>query len=446
MRGLKSTLALFLVLVGLGAYIYFVTWRQPDVSTENRVFASLEAGDIQELIVTSETGDTTTLKKDGDAWQIVAPITTAAAANEVSAMTSALSQMDTVRVVDEQPADVASFGLAPAKVSVRFTSAAGKPSGTLLIGARSPTGAGVYAKREDQPRVFLIAEYQGSSFDKTTFDLRDKTVIAFERGQVSALEMEMGGRRVAFARKDNDWSLTAPIAARADFGSVDAVVSQLQNLQMSGVAAEQPTPDDLRKFGLERPTATVTLGLGSARATLAVGGSAPEDRVYVKDQSRPLVMTVGKTILEDLKKQADDFRRKELFDFRAFNATHVEVTRGGATAVFERVKGSGDNPQDTWRRVSPNPGDVDKAKMDSLLSGLADMRATEFRATTAGTGLDSPVLSVVVKFEEGAREDRATFGRSGSAVYAAIPADPGASVIEAEKLDEALKALDEISK
>ena len=30
MKGLKSTIALAVVLIGLGAYIYFVTWKQPD--------------------------------------------------------------------------------------------------------------------------------------------------------------------------------------------------------------------------------------------------------------------------------------------------------------------------------------------------------------------------------------------------------------------------------
>ena len=29
MRGLRSTLVLLVVLVGLGGYIYFVTWKQP---------------------------------------------------------------------------------------------------------------------------------------------------------------------------------------------------------------------------------------------------------------------------------------------------------------------------------------------------------------------------------------------------------------------------------
>jgi hypothetical protein len=51
MRGLKSTLALVVVLAGLGAYIYFVTWKQPaggdTGKKQEKVFASLESDKIE---------------------------------------------------------------------------------------------------------------------------------------------------------------------------------------------------------------------------------------------------------------------------------------------------------------------------------------------------------------------------------------------------------------
>ena len=75
MRGLRSTIALLVVLAGLGAYIYFVTWKLPDedAKTEEKVFATLEADKIEALQVTSDKGETTTLAKTGGAWQVTAP-------------------------------------------------------------------------------------------------------------------------------------------------------------------------------------------------------------------------------------------------------------------------------------------------------------------------------------------------------------------------------------
>ncbi len=125
---------------------------------------------------------------------------------------------------------------------------------------------------------------------------------------------------------------------------------------MKSIVTEQPTPADLKKFGLEKPDVAVTLNMGSARATLAVGGAAGDDAVYARDMSNNMIVTVEKSLADDLKKPLDDYRRHEAFDFRAFTANRVELTRGGQTVTFERVKGEGENAQDTWKRVNPNAG------------------------------------------------------------------------------------------
>jgi hypothetical protein len=447
MRGLRSTIALFLVLAGLGAYIYFVTWKQTDQPATKRdpVFADVESDKINELKVKNASGEVTTLRKTGENWEIVEPVQAPAANSDVISITSALSQADVVRAIDEKPADLQEYGLATPRIEVEFKSADGKPSGRLLIGDKTPTGASLYAKRNDEPRVFLIADYQENSLNKSTFDLRDKAIVKIEREKVDSIEVNTGGKPMLFAKEGSDWKLTAPIAARADFSAVDGIVSRVESAQMKSIVTNQATPADLKKFGFDKPQVTVSLGQGSARAVLALGGAAGDD-FYARDLSKPMVVTVDKSLAEDLKKTVEDYRRKDAFEFRAFNATRAEFTRGNQTVAFERVKGQGENAVDSWKRVSPTAADADKSKVESLLAGLADIRAVSFVDSTAKTGLDKPDLTVVVKFEEGKKEERVSFGKSGADVYALIPGQPGAGKIEAEKFDEANKALDELSK
>ncbi len=241
--------------------------------------------------------------------------------------------------------------------------------------------------------------------------------------------------------------MTKPLSARADFGTVEGVVGRLESVQMKSVASEAPTPADLKKFGLESPVATATILLGSARATVAIGGPAGEDAVYARDLSRPAVMTVESALADDLKKGVDDYRRKDVFEFRAFNAQRVELTRGTQTLTLERVKGQGDNPQDTWKRLTPTAADADKAKVEQLLAGLADMRAVAFTESMGSTGLNQPTLTVLAKFEDAtSKEERVTFGQRGSDVFVSRPGDSGAARIEAEKFTEALKQFDELLK
>ncbi len=51
-----------------------------------------------------------------------------------------------------------------------------------------------------------------------------------------------------------------------------------------------------------------------------------------------------------------------------------------------------------------------------------------------------------VKFEDGKKEEKVTFGKVGGDVYAAVPGQPGAAKVDATDFNEALKQLDELSK
>ncbi len=449
MRGLKSTIALLVVLVGLGAYIYFVASKAEDTSSKNeRLFPGVASDNIEELTIKSEAGDVTTLKKQDNKWTITSPISTRGSDLDASGIASGLSGLELTRVVEDNPPDVKEYGLDAPRIEVTFKSNSGKPSGKLLIGRKTSTGGSLYARKDGDKRVVLIGDYNDSTFNKSTFDLRDKAIMTFERSKVDGFDVALDNGKSTFelARKDPDWMLVKPITARGDNSAADGLVSSAESLQMKSIVSSSPGADDLKKYGLDKPASVVNLHLGSARASLAIGGAASDDTYYAKDMSKPDVYTVQKTAGDDFKKTADDYRRKDMFDMRAFTANHIEITRNGKTVAFDKVKGTGENPTDTWKRVSPAGSDPDKDKFQTFVAGLADIRATSFVDSKAKTGLESPVMIVSVKFDDGKREDRVTFAKSGSDAYASRPDDPGAAKIDASKLDDAVKSADEFAK
>ncbi len=449
MRGLKSTLALVLLLAGLGAYIYFVTWKQPaaDTSkTQEKVFATLASDKIEEIKVMTAGGEATTVKKDGGAWQITQPVATKADESEVSGIASALSSIEITRVIDENPTNLNDYGLSNPRIEIDFKASGDKDYQKLLIGEKSPTGGDMFARRNDDKKVFLIPAFQESTFNKTTFDLRDKGLLKFDREKVDGLEVATADKTVALAKEGTEWKITKPLQVRADFGAVEGLIGRLQSAQMKSIVPGEPGPADLKKYGLDKHAATVNVNAGSARATLLLGGKAEENTIYARDASKPTVVTVESSLLDELKKGADEYRRKELFEFRAYNANRVEITRNGQTVVFEKIKGQGENAQDKWRRVSPNPADADRDKVDAFLSRLANMRASSFVESTAKTGLEKPAMTVFVKFDDGKKEERIAFGKEGEDVYASRPGEPGAAKTDTTDFNESMKSLDELSK
>jgi hypothetical protein len=442
MRGVRSFLVLLVILIGLGAYLYFVeSKRTPGDSGEKRdkVFA-VEADKIEEIRIKSEAGERTTLRKSGSDWQIVEPVAAKPDEAEVSGLTTNLSTLEIQRVVDENAADLKEYGLAEPRIEVAFKS--GGQERRLQIGSKTPPGSDLYARLDDEKRVFLISSYLESTFNRSTFDLRDKAVLKVDRDKVDAMEVASGSRTMRVEKKNGEWHMTAPVSARADYSSVEALVGRISTLQMKSIAAAEAK--DLKQYGLDKPVATVRLSTGSSQAALAIGSAAGEGAVYARDLSRPAVFTVESGLADDLKKDPADYRLKDLFDARGFNADRIDVIRAGQTFTFEKtkVKNKDGQEEEKWRQTSPTARDVDQAKVDALVSAATSARATSFVAKGPKASVDNPELTVVIKSEDGKKEERVQFARSGSDVFAGRSDFPDLAKVDASTLENINKALE----
>jgi hypothetical protein len=435
MRGI-STLVLIVLLGGLVGYIYFVdSKREPGGTTvREKPFTSLEADAIEEVQIKSADGETTRLQKTDGKWQLVEPVQAAADTNEMTTIASSLASLEIQRVVDENASDLKQYGLEPARIEVAFRSKGEKELRRVQLGEKTPTGSDLYARLPDQKRVFLVSSFLDSTFNKNTFALRDRRILIFDRAMVDALELTSGASKTRLTKSGTDWRVASPISVRADFAAVEGAVERLSSTQMQGIV--DPEGKNLAKYGLTKPTGTITINMGSSTATLTLG-STDNALLFAKDSSRPMVFTVAPILKDDVIKSVADFRRKDLFDGRAFTATRAEFKRGAEIVVFEKSKGK-DNA-DVWKADGK---DLDSAKADDLLTKVTGLRATSFEEQTHPS-LKSPALVVTVQFAEG-KQETVTFGRSGTDVFANRSDEPGTARVDGTGLDDVMKAIDAV--
>jgi hypothetical protein len=206
---------------------------------------------------------------------------------------------------------------------------------------------------------------------------------------------------------------------------------------MKAIVAPEADAAALKDYGLDKPEVTAHVGAGSSEAGLAIGKPAAEGTIYAKDLSRPMVFTVEKSLVDDLKKSPDDFRVKDLFDARSFNTTRLDIAYKGQTLAFQKDK-------DVWKQVAPANKAVDSAKMDALLTALTNTRANSFADSKTATGLESPELTVSVKYEDGQKQEKVSFARKGTDVFARREGDAGAAKVDAGQLDAIEKAIDAV--
>ena len=437
MRGLTTTIALAAVLLGLVGYIYFVDSKKPASGAEEakaKAF-TVDADQIEEIQIKPASGESSRAEKTSGTWQLVEPEKTSADQGQLSNAASSLASLDINRVVDDNPSDIAQYGLNPPKVDVAFRVKGKTDLQHLLIGEKAPAGGDLYAKKPDEKRVFMVSSYLDGTFNRTPFDLRDKTVLKFDHDKVDGVEIAHEGSTIQLAKSGSEWTMVKPYKARADFGGAEAALTSLSSMQMQKIVA--PEPKDLKMYGLDKPGATVTVMSGSARAALAIG-KVEGDSAYARDLSRPMVFTIPQSAAVDLEKGADMLRRKDMFDARSFNATRVELRRGGETLAFDHSKDK--DGKDVWKNASGTA--VDTAKFEDMLTKLSNIRAQLFQ-DRVDPALKMPTLVATVKIENG-KTETVTFARQGNAVLANRADEPGSATVEVMAFNDAMNAIDAI--
>jgi hypothetical protein len=429
---MRSTLLLLAAAMALGAYAYLVESDRPtraDAEAAKDSLFDVDSLDLVELEVRAG-GDRTILHKTDGAWNLVEPIQTGADQVEVSGITTGVGSLEIERVVAEAAEDLEPFGLADPRVEIAFKAEGDATLTRFRLGDETPTGGDLYASRAGDPRVYLIAAYLLDSFDRSTFDLRDKSILHFVRDDVDRLDLSTPTATASLSRTDDDWRFEAPWEARSDTGTVDSLLTRLDTARMLALVESEDAA--LESYGLAEPRATIEIGAGSTTASLLIGAEAEGGSVYARDLSRPLVFTVDASLADDLLRPPEAYRRTELLTLGPLTSRRIEIARGDSRLVLAK---SADEPA-VWQRLEPAPGEVDQPTVTDLLTALIGLRADRFVGDADAAGLDTP--EAVITTSDGEREERVAFSRDGDTVYAVTDEDAGAAVLNAAPFEAAL--------
>lgn len=244
-------------------------------------------------------------------------------------------------------------------------------------------------KQIDRPAV----AYRGRRlFDTAAAELRGVTVNG-AGGEVFALQKDA---------PNDPWKLTQPSTSDADAAKAGQITGDLARLEAIDYVAEKPTPEELAKYGLEKPKLTIKLaftsrGGGVKDHTLTIGGdpeSKPEAYARLDGGS---VFTVSKTLVDSLKNGALGLLPLQLLSVPEEKFTGLDVQRGKEEYKLAQV---GTN----WKLTGPFDAPVSHLAIQpefSLLGGLKAERYESLSFTDPATfGLDKPELRVTATFKE----------------------------------------------
>jgi len=394
----RTTALLLLAVLGLGAFLYFYeiggeSGRRDAEERAKRLFAGVEPGDVSWIALRTSDGVDARFELHDGKWQLVAPLAFPADPG-LARMAEALATVTSEKTF-ESPQTDAEYGLDDAKAKiVRF--GAGGAEHELRIGAATPIGSNVYARTGESPAVHTIANYRATAFTKTLADLRDKQILAFDPSAIGEVEVRWPGGRVVVARApgpseapkpdapapaeaDGEWKMSAPLAARADGGAIDSLLSTLSFLRADAFV---DAPSAAQKKLLAPADFEVVLKHRDAKQpplSLAVGRPDGERRP-VQAAGRDVLYEIAATRISDFPRTTVAYRDRHLARFPATDAQQLDfyfhVKDGDPVAI--RAERSGDAG---W---TSTPEKFAAGKLSDVVSELSRLQAADILAESMG--------------------------------------------------------------
>ncbi|MBY0276707.1 DUF4340 domain-containing protein [Candidatus Binatia bacterium] len=399
----RNTLILAVVVALLGAYVVWVEKPAMEREEQESKLLDFDNAKVTGLSIETAKGKVDLVRADPGGWTITAPRPMAADTVAVDGILDTIKSADVKKRLDEKPADLAPFGLDKPESTVVLTLAGGG-SRKLAFGKKTPIGGSAYARRDDEPTVLLTADNVRAMMQRGGLDdLRDKSVVSFTDNDVKSVTISgVEGEPTVLTKDGNEWSVTAPLHAKADASQVRSLLASLRSLRATGFVDGVATPPDA-KYQLSPPRLTLELVLApdDTKKTLLIGGATEEPakkEIYAQTLPGDTVYVVGSHLYSIAAKRAMDFRDK----------TVLALAKDKIRAVTsERRDGAGfrlEKRDDTWSVADAGTTGVKEFLLSRFVDDLRELKGTDIASETGPRpefGLDQPAIKIVAEGADG---------------------------------------------
>jgi hypothetical protein len=395
------------------APIYLVSGVAKDVldaslhALRDKTVLAFTPAEVQEVQLARGTDAPVVLQRQAeDTWRLTAPVSARADNQQVRGMIQRLHDVKVQAFIAEDATDLTSYGLQTPAWHVTLHIGQGHPPLTLSLGQVDSERKGVYAKRDDAARVFLLPQELWDNLPKTATTLRDKTLMKYEREHITRLEIQAPNEHIVITNTGpRQYTLEQPVQTPGDSDAIYSLLWDIQDLKAQDFVAE--TPDALDLYGLDAPRRRITVWEKAPTAQeatqyeLLLGAEAPDGQgIYARLGEGPVIYLVGNTEAQRiLSKTAFDLRNKKIFAFAADKVQKMRVQYPTADFTVER-RGN------AWKLTEPQKQDIaQRWKVDRVLYELSTLEYAKIMADNPDDGsrygLDAPQVQITLWQQDG---------------------------------------------
>jgi hypothetical protein len=226
----------------------------------------------------------------------------------------------------------------------------------------------------------------------TTLEKPAEKLPTVKKDEVTTVEIVQPGKpAIVLTKKNAVWEVTAPVTAKADTSSVDAVLDKLESLDVSGVAATRKENHAKLQVDADKAIRVKAKKDDKVLADLYIGASKAGNTM-VRAEGSDSVLSVRGSMRYAFDKDLKMFRDRVITDLETDTLSAI---------VFESPKGKFrfEKQDKAWTQAAGQKPikDFADSKVQSAASTLARLRAADFAEpsfTPAEAGLTPPQAKV----------------------------------------------------
>jgi hypothetical protein len=293
-----------------------------------------------------------TLDNAKGSWQIVKPAVLGVKKSSMDDLLYSLANLASERVIEEKPADLSIYGLAPAVVTVRMTLASGEVR-ELYLGDMTPAGDTYYLMAKGDPRVFTVRGHHGTYFHYGIRDLWEGALQPVDGTDITYLRLRKAGKVVVelkrtpeLAASDVEFrgtatSVTYPYTKSprpADGSFLASFAKALSSLQSTN--AVDAGPKNLASYGLDKPAAELELSDGQGNSIHVFVGRQDGQVLFMRFENDPTVYAGDPSFAALLDVQPFQFVSKLAMIVKLDNVDRITFEAGKTRHVLEVKRAS----------------------------------------------------------------------------------------------------------
>ncbi|HSW38186.1 MAG TPA: DUF4340 domain-containing protein [Acidobacteriota bacterium] len=383
-------------------------------------------------------------------WLLTAPQQYDADTEELNRLAGDAANLRRESIVETDSADPGRFGLRPAGSGIKLTLDDGREY-ELEFGIVNPTGKFTYAAIGGTNDIFMIPVETAESFNRRVEDLRDRTILRFERQDIQSLRiMSPKGLIDLVKDRDSDWWFSGIEKRAASGPDVRTILNALSLEKITGFFND--TVDEYENHRLDRPLIEVTLLKNEDRTERLIIGNEksllrrkrPDSGQPVSGQdddagaaylarsdSRPDLFFVGQSLIDKLLVSANDVRNESIAFFQRWNVDTIELKNSRGN--FKFIKSGGE-----WF-FGDEGVKADREAVYGILDALEKpvIDWIDEPAAAERYGLDRPSIHVILKQGDAVMVECSVGKKSENGIYVMIAGD-GSVKLADPKIMEAL--------